>query len=280
VFTVSNDIVVQGKTLPAGRYGLHMIPGPDEWTVIFSKDADSWGSFFYEESHDALRVTAKPVKHEYREWLTYDFTERKPKQATVELQWEDLALPMTLQADVNPIYMSKLTAELTNVPGFTYQGLDAAAQFCLQENINLDQALKWADSAISTPFVGETNFQTLSVKAQILDKLGRADEAKTVMQTALHHPTATAMQIHQYGRQLLAAKKTTEAMEVFQYNAQRYGDAWPVHVGLARGYAATGDSAKALEHARIALPQAPDDPNRKGLEAMIAALSAGQPINQ
>ena len=67
---------------------------------------------------------------------------------------------------------------------------------------------------------------------------------------------------------------------MFQLNAERNGDAWPVHVGLARAYAATGDNQKALEHAKKALPQAPDPVNRQSLEAMVKALSEGQPINQ
>jgi hypothetical protein len=99
VFAVSNPVTVQGQPLPAGRYGLHMIPGPDEWTIVFSKNASAWGSFFYDESEDALRVKAKPAKHEYREWLTYEFTARRPAETTVELQWEELAVPLTIKVD-------------------------------------------------------------------------------------------------------------------------------------------------------------------------------------
>ncbi|MGA3189794.1 MAG: hypothetical protein ABSF22_22030, partial [Bryobacteraceae bacterium] len=97
---------------------------------------------------------------------------------------------------------------------------------------------------------------------------------------ALRNPTTTPLEIHQYGRQLLAAHKNAEAMEVFKLNAERNGDAWPVHVGLARGYAALGDLPKALEHARKALPQAPDPLNKAALEAMVKTLSEGQPIAQ
>src|SRR5215472_14685252 len=38
VFAVSNDVLIEDKRLPAGRYGLHVIAGPEEWTLIFSKD--------------------------------------------------------------------------------------------------------------------------------------------------------------------------------------------------------------------------------------------------
>lgn len=281
VFAVSHEVSVEGKTLPAGRYGLHMIPGPEEWTIIFSKNSTAWGSFFYDQSDDALRVTVKPHRHDYREWLTYEFTVRRPEEATAELQWEELAVPWTLKVgDANEIYFSRLKQELTTVPGFIPEGYDTAVQFCLKANIHLDEALKWADAAISMTFVGRANFNTLSTKALVLSKMGRDAEAETVMQTALHNPTASPLDIHQYGRQLIAAKKNAEALAVFQYNLERNGDVWPVHVGLARGYSATGDLPKALEHARKALPQAPDTPNRQALEGMIETLSQGKPIEQ
>jgi len=280
VFTVSNAVTIEGKPLAAGHYGLHLIPGREEWTLIFSKNSTAWGSFFYDESEDALRVTVKPRKHEYREWLAYEFTTRKPTEATAELQWEELALPWTIKAvDADDIYITKLRQELTNVPGFNYQAYMAAAQFCVQAGTHLEDGLKWADAAISMTFVGQSNFDTLSTKALVLSKMGRDPEAKTAMQTALRLPGTTALQIHLYGRQLLTMKKNSEAMEVFQYNNERNGDAWPVHVGLARGYAATGDNGKALEHAKKAAQQAPDDLNRQSLEAMVKSLSEGKGIN-
>jgi tetratricopeptide (TPR) repeat protein len=280
VFTTSDDVMIEGKPLPAGRYGLHMIPGKDEWTIIFSKNSNAWGSFSYDESADALRIAVKPHPHEYREYLAYEFPVRKPAEAVAELQWEELAVPWTIKvANADDIYISRLRQELTSVPGFTWQGFDNAAQYCLQANTHLDQGLKWAEDAVSKPFIGEANFTTLSTKAQILAKLGREPEAKSIMDTAIKLPSATPMAIHQYGRQLLAAKKVDEALTVFQYNATRNGDQWPVHVGLARGYAAKGDAKQALEHAKKALPQAPDSLNKQSLEAMIKALESGQSVN-
>lgn len=280
VFAVSHDVMVEGQKLPAGKYGLHMIAGLEEWTIIFSKNSSAWGSFFYEESEDALRVKVKPHKHEYREWLTYEFTERKPSSAVAELQWEELAVPWSVKVeDVNDIYISRLRNELTSVPGFSPEGFDAAAQFTVAENTHLEDGLTWAEAAISKPFIGQTNFQTLSTKALVLEKMGHGAEAKTTMQAALRAPGTTPIQIHQYGRQLLTAGKKQEALEVFKLNAERNGDTWPVHVGLARGYAAAGDTTQALEHAKKALTQAPDDLNRKSLEGMVKALSSGQSIN-
>jgi hypothetical protein len=279
VFVVSNDVTIEDKTLPAGRYGLHMIAGAEEWTLIFSKNSSSWGSFFYDDADDALRVTVKPHKHDYREWLTYEFTSRKPTEATAELQWEDLAVPFSIKVNnVDDIYVSKLKQELGSVPGFMYQGYDAAAQYTLQSGKHLEEGLKWADQAISMPFIGQSNFSTLSVKAQILAKMGKPAEAKKLMDEAIKNPATTSLEIHQYGRTLLTMKQNAEALKVFQYNAERNGDAWPVHVGLMRGYAANGDLPKALEHAKKAVAQAPDDLNKKNLEGLVKTLEEGKNI--
>jgi hypothetical protein len=281
VFAVSDNVSIEGKPLPAGRYGLHMIPGEEQWVVIFSKDANAWGSFYYEAEHDALRVTVKPHKHDYREWLTYEFTTRRPAEAVAELQWEELAVPWTIKVDnLDDLYNSKIRENLTNVQGFGWRGWVAASQFCVSHNTHLDQALEWAEIAVSKPLIGEANFTTLSNKALVLDKLGRKDQAAAAMDLAIHHQSATPLDLHQYGRRLLAEKKNPEALKIFLLNYDRNGDQWPVHVGLARAYAANGDPKQALEHARKALPKAPDEVNRKNLEAMIASLEAGRPIAQ
>jgi tetratricopeptide (TPR) repeat protein len=280
VFSVSHPVLIEGKPLAAGRYGLHMLAGESEWTIIFSKNSSSWGSFSYDQAEDALRVTVKPEKAPYREWLTYDFTDRRPDLATVALLWEELRVPFTITVpDPAGLYIDNMRLELRNAAGFRWQSWQAAAQYCLQQNRNLPEALTWAETAITLPGIGQTNFSTLSTKAQILAKMSRTEEASAVMAKALDLPGATVFEIHQYGRQLLAQGKPQEALAVFEKNAKRFGDTWPVHVGLARGYSATGDYKTALKHAELALPQAPDDINRKSLTDAVARLKQGQDMN-
>lgn len=283
VFAVSHPVLIEGKPLAAGRYGVHIlvqpINGEAGWTIIFSKNSTSWGSFTYDPAEDALRITVKPRKHEYREYLTFEFTRREPAEAVVELQWEDVALPWSIRVEnMEDLYISQLKNELRGGAGLSWQSFNAAVQYALGANKHLDTALQWADAAISAPFVGQANFTTLSAKANVLGKLGREADAKPLREQALNHPSATMLQIHQYGRQLLAAGKKQEALDVFLVNAKRNGDAWPIEVGLARGYLATGDNAKALEHARKAAAQAPDPLNKRNLEAMVKAISEGRPF--
>ena len=237
VFGVSHPVKVQGQPLPAGRYGLHMLVGEKDWTIVFSKNSSAWGSFTYDQAEDALRVTVTPEKAPYREWLAYDFVERRPDRATVALLWEELRVPFTVTVDdMATLYINNLRDELRGAAGFQWQNWNAAAQYCLRQDRNLDEALKWAEYASSNPFIGQANFATLSTKAQILDKLSRPADAAAVMATALDLPNAQPVEIHQYGRRLLAQGKSKDALAVFQKNAKRFGDTWPVHVGLARGY--------------------------------------------
>ena len=280
----SHDVEVEGKPLAAGKYGLHMIPGEDTWTVIFSNNSTSWGSFFYDAAEDALRVTVTPEKSEYREWLTFDFADRQLDSTVLALAWENLQVSIEISLpDAVGLYVATIEDELRNSQGFTWQNWNAAAQFLLQrdtENVHIDQALAWAEQAVSAPFgIGQKNFVTLQTKAQVLAKAGREDEARTLMVEALDDPTATPFQIHAFGRQLIGQGKLDEAMQVFRKNAERFPDTWPVHVGLARGYSALGDYGKALEHARMALANAPDEPNRNNVRSQIDTLEQGQDIN-
>jgi hypothetical protein len=280
VFTTSHDVKVQGQPLPAGTYGLHFIPGQDEWTVIFSRNSTSWGSFFYDAKEDALRVKAKPEASDYHEVLTYDFPERRNDKATLALRWENLALPLEITVDNSTqLYVENLRRELRSSPGFSWQNWVAAATYCLQNQTNLEEAEKWAQRAMDPAQGGQENFNTLTLLSQLQAANGQTAEAAKTMDRALSHPTATAIDVHLYGRQLLAQKKPAEALKVFQLNAKRNPNVWPVHVGLARGYAANGRTKEALAEAKLALPQAPDEPNRKSLEAMIQKLEAGQTID-
>jgi Protein of unknown function (DUF2911) len=276
VFRVSHDVLVEGQKLPAGAYGLHMIPGPDKWTVIFSKDSGSWGSFFYDPAEDALRVEVTPKKNDYHEWLTYEFTDRETDHARLELQWEDLAVPIEIRVEqIDELYFARISDYLRDSTGFDSKAWTDAARFCVQHKIHLDAAERWARHAIDGVFVGEDTFDTHSALAQVLLAENKPAEAKAEMDKALADPGAGVVDLHQYGRQLIGMGDGKGALAVFQLNAQRHPGVWPVEGGLMRGYAAVGDTKHALEHARKALAQAPDTPNRQNLERMIAKLEKG-----
>jgi tetratricopeptide (TPR) repeat protein len=259
---------------------LHFIPGETEWVVIFSHNSSSWGSFTYDQKEDALRVSAKPEKCEYHEWLTYDFTDRETDHATVAMRWEDLQVPMTITVPkIDDLFVGIISNELRNSPGFTWQNWDAAAQYCLTQKTHLDQGLKWAQNAVSFPFIGQENFTTLVTLSQLQEANGMAAEARQTLDRALAHRTAGPVDIHTFARNLQAQKKTDEAIRIFELNAKRYPKEWPVEVGLMRALSAKGNYKEALKHARVALAQAPDSQNKTNLERMIGLLEQGKDVN-
>jgi len=281
-FTVTHEVKVQGQSLPAGTYGLHMIPGQDEWTVVFSKDADSWGSFWYDPKQDALRVKTKAGKGEYHEWLTYEFTEREPARVTMALEWEELQIPISITVDnPNQLWVDNMRTDLRGFAGFTWQNWQQAAAFCAQNKINLPEAMKWAERAVSDPTWsgGQENFTTLSTLSRLQSLNGREQDGAKTFDKATNHPTADPLQIHLAARQLITDGKKEEAMKLFLLNAKRFPNKWPVHVGLMRGYAAMGDKKKALEEGKLALAQAPDEGNKKNLQGLIKQLEEGKEIN-
>jgi hypothetical protein len=279
VFSVSHDVKVEGQPLAAGRYGLFMIPGTDEWTVIFSKNSSSWGSYFYDAKEDALRVKVKPSKAEFNEWLTYEFIDRKPSTATVALKWEELQVPITITVDnTTDLHLAAIREELRNFQGFNWQNWQAAANYALQVKRN-DEALEFADAAVNRQFIGVENFQTLSTLARAQEAAGKTAEAAATREKALSHRTAGPTDLHGYGRQLMGQGKKDEALKVFELNAKRHPNQWPVHVGLARGYSAVGRYKDALKHAKLALAQAPDEINKKTLADGIKKLEEGKDMN-
>ena len=281
VFTVSHDVMVEDHPLPAGSYGIHMIPQKDEWTVIFSKESTAWGSFFYDPEKDFLRIAAKPVPHDYREWLTYDFPVREPDHARVEMQWEDLAVGWDIKVpNMNDLYLTKIRQELHNASGFDRRGFESAAQFTLQANTDLDEGLSWISAATKAPLAGDVGFSTLSTRYQLLDRLNRTGEAKQAMEELASMPGVTPQQIHTLARQMQIAKKNEAAVAIYKLNAKRFGDAWPTNVGMGRAAALEGDDKMALEYFRKAAAQAPDDLNRRNLQGFVKTLEDGKPIAQ
>ena len=281
VFTVSHDVKINGQPLKAGSYGLHLIPQKDaDWTLIFSKNSTSWGSYTYDPREDALRVQVKPSKSEYHEYLTYEFDERKPAQATAALKWEEIQVPWTISVDSpEDLYLARIREELRNNVGFRWQSWVAAAQYALQAKRPND-ALEFADRAVNFAFIGQENFQTLNTLAMAQEAAGKTAEAQATRQKAWNHQTASVIDLHQAGRTLLNQGKKEEALKLWELNAKRNPNVWPVHVGLARGYSAVGRYKDALKHAKLALAQAPDDQNKATLQTGIKKLEEGKDMNQ
>lgn len=280
VIEFTTPVMVEGKSVPAGKYGLFIAYDPEASIVILSRNHTSWGSFFYDDKEDALRVTVKPVPLDKSvEWLKYEFLNETDSSATVVLEWEKLSIPIRLETDHVNLQLASFRNELRSEKSFNvgWQTWNQAAIYCVLNNVNLEEALTWADHAISDQFVGQKNFNTLSTKAQILSKLNRQAESEAVMKEAL--PLGSANQVHNYARQLLQQKKSQAAFDAFKLNYDKNPNTFTTNVGLMRGYSALSNYKKALEYAQKALPQAQDKVNKDNVERMIKLLQEGKDVN-
>ncbi|HYM07586.1 MAG TPA: DUF2911 domain-containing protein [Terriglobales bacterium] len=269
----SDPVTIEGKPLPAGTYGLHMIPGENEWTVIFSRNSTSWGSFTYDQAEDALRVTVKPQATDFHEALAYDFDDVNPDSTVVTLRWEKVAVPFKVGVNTHEIVEANLHNQLRGLAQYAWDGWDDAANYLLQEKIDLEEALKYSDKSIQN----EARYDNFMTKSRVLDALGRKDEATTVRDKALS--MANAIQLHGYARQLQIAGKQSEAFAIFRDNAKKNPDQWIVHVGLSRMYSAQGDFANAAKEMNVAVAGAPDG-QKQPLQAFAKRLEAKEDINK
>jgi len=272
----SHPVKIEGKDLPAGTYGFFIALGADESTLIFNKISTSWGSFYYDETQDALRVTVKnQTLDKSVEWLKYEFLDQTPNSAVIAMSWEKRMIPFTVTIEREALQIAAFKNDFrTTRPYYDYI---QAAQWCLANNVELEQALAWIDRGTYFRIMGEKNFRTLSTRAAVLRALHRDDEAKKTMTEAL--PMGTITDVHFYGRQLLLQKDVDEAFKVFKLNYDKSPKEYTTNVGMGRAYSAKGDYKKALTHMKVALAAAPDDGAKRNVDAMIKKLENNQDIN-
>src|SRR5258706_9808298 len=182
--TFSDPVTVEGKPLEKGTYGLHMIPGEDQWTVIFSKMSEAWGSFTYDEKEDALRVTVKPEATDAHDALNYDFDDLKADSAVVTLRWDKVAVPVKIAVNVNDLVAANLHKQLRGLAQYTWDGWDDAAQYLLSTKAHLDDALAYEEKSIQV----EERYDNLLGKSQVLEGMGKADDAGAPKKMALATP--------------------------------------------------------------------------------------------
>lgn len=184
VFEISRDATINGKLLPAGKYSLHTIPNRNEWTIIFNKVWEQWGSFTYDEKQDALRVSAKPDKIEFQETLSYNFENITANTTQVAIAWERVKVPFTVDVgDVTGRVLTGIRQAMKNLKSDDFRTPSQAANWILTSKMSAyyNEALGWIDTSIK---IRET-FGNLNTKARLLAETGKKQEAIAVAEKAI-----------------------------------------------------------------------------------------------
>jgi tetratricopeptide (TPR) repeat protein len=275
----STDVTIAGKALPAGKYGFFVAMGPETATLVFSKDNNAWGSFYYNPASDVLRVEV-PVKNaeESVEWLKYEFVEETDSSAVAMLEWEKRRIPVTIGVDLRKTQVEAYRSAFNSGAFYEYwQNMQQAADFCLVNDVNLEEGLSWADRSINTYF-GEANFRTLSTYAGLLGRLGHKREADSVMAAA--YPKGTMQDLYYFGYKMLRMKRYQDALAVYKMNYDRAPKEWLTNLGMAKGYAALGDKDSALKYADNAIALAKDKERKDYAARLKEQISAGHDVTR
>lgn len=276
-FTFATDVSIEGKLLKAGKYGFFIAMGPEKATLVFSNVSTAWGSFYYDSKDDALRVEVPVGKlDESVERLTYVFSDETDDAAVVSLQWEKVKIPFKISVDLQKEQIAAFRREFNSGIFYRYwQNMHMAANYCLVNNINIDEALGWADRSMNTYF-GEKNFLTLSTYSGLLEKKGLKAKADSVMKKAI--PLATTLQLYSYGRGLEYQKRTAEAIEIYKTNYAKSPDDLYSCMGITRAYWLQGKNKEALKYANMTIPFAKDTYYQDYAGKIVANLKEGKAI--
>jgi len=248
IITFSDDVKIEGKALAAGTYGLHMAVYEDgKATVIFSNNSSSWGSFYYKEAEDALRVDVQTMDIAHTEVLTYDVIAMDNASATIALKWEKKAIPFNVSYDVHSIVIDNFKDELRSIPGFGWQGLNQAANYCAQNNVELEQGLIWVERSIANT----KNFNNLATKGQLLTAMGKTKEAQAVTDESVS--IANIGQLNFLGYQMIGQQNYDKAIEYFMLNAKRNPTNANCWDSLGEAFKTKGDNKNAIKNLKKSL---------------------------
>ncbi len=264
----SSPVTIGGKKLPAGTYGLHMLPTEKTWSVILSTVATAWGSFSYDEKEDAVRLTVTPTTADSEESLEYRFENPTENSVTVVLRWEKLQVAFPITVDTKAVTLESLKGQLRGLGRFFWQDWNQAAAWLLRNDYDLDQGLAWVDRSIAI----QSTFQNLRTKAGFLDKKGDTKAAAELRANAMKF--ATEADVNNLAYQLLGEKKFDEALALFKKNVKDYPKSSNVYDSLGEALALTGDKPGAIENYSKALSLSTDPADKKRISAILARLKA------
>jgi len=267
-FETTDPVSIGGKILESGRYGVHILPAEKEWTVIFSDVDFAWGSFSYDEKEDIIRVKVKPETAAFKERLQYYFDNPTTDAVDAVLHWEKIKVRLPITLDTKTIVVQEIRNQLRSLPRFFWQGWNQAANYCLQNDVNLEEAMTWVDRSITM----NRNFNNLRVKAGLLEKAGQNSEAEKLIAEGIE--LSTENELNAYGYQLLFGGDVGKAIEIFKLNIERNPDSWNVYDSLGEAYATKGEKKLAIEYYSKAYDMVQDETQKKRIEGVLANLKA------
>ncbi|MCL4549241.1 MAG: DUF2911 domain-containing protein [Bacteroidetes bacterium] len=173
----TTDVTLDGNEVPAGKYSLFTIPTTDAWTVVLNKVDRQWGAFTYKQEDDLLRFTVKHVKGNFTERLQFSFSNLTDNSVDVLMNWENLQISFKAEVDLMNQVHAKVKEAIAAKPD-NWQVYAESANYAADNEMFLDEALQWADKAISL----DGAYYPYFVKAKVLFKQNHFKEAMKTLE--------------------------------------------------------------------------------------------------
>ena len=253
----THDVKVEGQDIKAGIYGLHIeVKENGGATIILSNNSSSWGSFFYDEKEDALRAEVMTKEAPHHELLTFEFNTIDATSTVASLIWGEKEIPFKIEVPVSKIVITDIKERLRSTPGFSRQSWEQAANFALNNGGDLNEAMQWIDNAIAGQFYSQKTVNNLSIKAAILDKMGRRNEGAKLIDEAA--AMANKNQLNALGYLMLNTYKDNDrALKFFKMNVKNNPEDPNMYDSLGEAYKIIGDKRNAIKNLKKALSMNP-----------------------
>jgi Protein of unknown function (DUF2911) len=180
-FDVTRDVTINGENLAAGKYALFTIPGKDDWTIIFNKQADQWGAFKYDAKADALRLKVKPQTGDFQEWLWLGFPSASPAAADFEIRWEKLRVLLHIETDTMTRSLADARAALAAAKPDDWKTPYAAASFAFDNSLVPDEANRWIEQSLRASETPSNLYLRARMQAKAGDKAAAIRTAEAAL---------------------------------------------------------------------------------------------------
>ncbi len=232
----STDVTINGQPLKAGSYGFHIDADGNNFTLMFAHHDNQWGSYYLDrEKHVALKTTVQAETSTISEQLDYEFLNRTDSTVVIALEWGEKRIPFTVGVDLNKTVVESFRYELLGINTYRWEAWNDAANWCLNHNTNLEEALTWVSRSINggyNGFAANKNATNLSTKARLLLKLKR-EEALNETITELVSTEMSAGEGNATSIFLLRINRPESALELLNPAVKRFPDAWYLKLNRA-----------------------------------------------
>ncbi|MCO6360215.1 DUF2911 domain-containing protein [Roseivirga pacifica] len=246
----STDVMINGQALKKGKYGFHIIPNGEDFTLLFAHNNNQWGSYYLDLEKDiTLRVNVKSEACSFSEKLDYEFLNWQENAVTVALEWGEKRIPFEVSVDLNKTVVESFRSELRGINTYHWQAWNDAANWCLNHNTNLEEALAWANRSINggyNGFAANRNTTNLITKIRLQKALDRTAEMNATIDEAIQI-NMDVNQANYLSIMLLQLGAVDQAHELLSREIENNPEAWFLKLNQAIAYYYSGNKKKSLK---------------------------------